>query len=98
MKKLITALFIITGFMTSGLLYSQNVSTLVPGASTFDDGLSIDNSGNIYASRYVGTTITKITPFGQTSIFASGISMPNGTDFGPDGICMCQVMFQTGKL
>ncbi|HRB01608.1 MAG TPA: T9SS type A sorting domain-containing protein [Ignavibacteria bacterium] len=98
MKKLITALFIITGFMTSGLLYSQNVSTLVPGASTFDDGLSIDNSGNIYASRYVGTTITKITPFGQTSIFASGISTPNGTDFGPDGYLYVPSNVSNGKV
>lgn len=84
--------------MTSGLLYSQNVSTLVPGASTFDDGLSIDNSGNIYASRYVGTTITKITPFGQTSIFASGISTPNGTDFGPDGYLYVPSNVSNGKV
>jgi len=41
--------------------------------------------GNIYASRYSGSVITKITPEGSTSIFASGFVSPNGTAFGPDG-------------
>ena len=64
---------------------SQTVSTVVPGPSTFNDGLDIDMEGNIYASDYFGTTVTKITPAGNTSIFASGFSSPNGLKFGPDG-------------
>jgi hypothetical protein len=28
-------------------VYPQTVSTLVPGLSTFNDGLAIDDSGNI---------------------------------------------------
>jgi len=63
---------------------SQTVSTVVPGPSTFNDGLDIDMEGNIYASDYFGTTVTKITPAGSTSIFASGFSNPNGLKFGPD--------------
>jgi len=64
---------------------AQTVSTLVPGPSTFNDGLALDENGNIYASLYYGTTVTKITPNGTTSIFASGFSSPNGLKFGPDG-------------
>lgn len=69
----------------AGFRPAQTVSTLVPGSSTFNDGLAIDKAGNIYASAFLGTTITKITPEGQTSIFATGISSPNGPAFGPDG-------------
>ena len=64
---------------------AQTVSTLVPGPSTFNDGLTLDKDGNIYASLYFGSTVTKITPNGTTSIFASGFSSPNGLKFGPDG-------------
>lgn len=66
-------------------IYSQEVSTIVAYASSFNDGLSIDNEGNIYASRYYSTNVTKITPSGDTSIFAIGFNNPNGTDFGSDG-------------
>ncbi|HMT10940.1 MAG TPA: T9SS type A sorting domain-containing protein [Ignavibacteria bacterium] len=64
---------------------AQTVSTLIPGPSTFDDCLTLGPDGNIYASRYSGSVITKITPQGTTSIFASGFNSPNGTAFGPDG-------------
>ncbi len=64
---------------------SQTVSTLVAGPSTFDDCLTLDQAGNIYASRYVGSTVTKITPSGNTSIFASGFFQPNGTAFDSQG-------------
>ena len=66
-------------------LKAQTVSTLVPGPSTFNDGLDVDMDGNIYASLYYGSTVTKITLNGATSIFASGFSSPNGLKFGPDG-------------
>ena len=66
-------------------LKAQTVSTLVAGPSTFNDGLDVDMDGNIYASLYYGATVTKITPNGTTSIFASGFSSPNGLKFGPDG-------------
>lgn len=79
-------------------LYSQTVSTIVPGQSSFDDCLTIDENGVIYASRYIGSTITKITTDGQTSIFASGISTPNGTDFGPDGFLYVPSNIFNGKI
>lgn len=82
-------------FQTS---FSQTVSTLVPGPSTFDDCLTLDADGNIFASRYSGTTITKITPDGMTSIFASGFNAPNGTAFGPDGYLYVPSNISAGRI
>lgn len=98
MEKIIAVLTIFASVVLSGFLYSQTVSTIVPGPSTFEDGLSIDINGNIYASRYIGSTVTKITPDGQTSIFASGISTPNGTDFGPDGYLYVPSNISNGRI
>ncbi len=67
--------------LSGGLAFAQQVTTLVPSISTFNDGLALDVNGNIFASRYFGNTVTKITPDGQTSIFASGMSSPNGLVF-----------------
>ena len=97
MKKTIITVFAVL-FCTFQISYSQTVSTLVPGPSTFDDCLTLDGDGNIYASRYVGTTITKITPAGMTSIFASGLSTPNGTAFGPDGYLYVPNNVNAGRI
>ncbi|MBX7042763.1 MAG: T9SS type A sorting domain-containing protein [Ignavibacteria bacterium] len=78
-------LLISAAVLFAGASKSQTVSTLVQGPSTFDDCLTLDRAGNIYASRYVGSTVTKITPSGNTSIFASGFFQPNGTAFDAQG-------------
>ena len=65
--------------------YTQRVETLVTGLSTFDDGLAVDSSGYIYASRYYGNSITRISPDGETEIFSSGFSSPNAIAFDNDG-------------
>lgn len=98
MKKFITALLLCAAISISGNLKSQVVSTPVTGPSTFDDALSIDSSGNLFASRYSGSTITKITPGGQTSIFANGIITPNGSDFGPDGYLYVPSNVSNGRI
>ena len=82
-KHNLSPLFLVLVLTVS--LYSQTVSTLVPGPSTFDDCLTMGPDNHIYASRYSGTVITKISPAGSTSIFAGGFNSPNGTAFGPDG-------------
>jgi len=64
---------------------AQNVETLVAGPSTFNDGLAVDMYGNIYASYYPGTEVTKITPDGSTEIYADGFNHPNGLIIGPTG-------------
>jgi sugar lactone lactonase YvrE len=58
----------------------------------------MDDAGNIFASRYVGNTVTKITPQGSASIFVSGISTPNGSDFGPDGYLYVTSNVSNGKI
>ncbi len=83
MKRVFVSFFLSSMFLFT--LTAQTVSTLVPGPSTFNDGLDLDMDGNIYASLYYGSTVTKITPDGTTSIFASGFSSPNGLKFGQDG-------------
>lgn len=64
---------------------AQNVETLVAGPSTFNDGLAVDMYGNIYASYYPGTEVTKITPDGHAEIYADGFNHPNGLIIGPTG-------------
>ncbi|GJQ64153.1 MAG: hypothetical protein SCALA702_32060 [Melioribacteraceae bacterium] len=76
---------ILVSIILSVTSFAQQVETLVPGPSTFNDGLAVDMYGNIYASEYYGQTVTKITPDGETSIFVSGLDSPNGLAFGPDG-------------
>ncbi|MDH4070486.1 MAG: T9SS type A sorting domain-containing protein [Ignavibacteria bacterium] len=63
---------------------AQTVETVVSG-STFNDGLALDSDGNVYAAEYLGTRITRITPDGSDSIWATGQSSPNGIAFGPEG-------------
>ncbi len=67
---------------------AQQVSTLVTGPDNFNDGLVQDSAGNIYASYYFGTVVTKITPGGQTSTHVSGLTDPNGLTFTPDGLLL----------
>ncbi|MBN8568673.1 MAG: T9SS type A sorting domain-containing protein [Ignavibacteria bacterium] len=98
MKKTVTTLFFIFTFLFAAASYSQIVSTLVTGPSTFDDCLTLSASGDLFASRYNGTTITKITPAGMTSIFASGLSTPNGTAFGPGGYLYVTNNIANGRI
>lgn len=83
MRKMKWALLLLIAGCVS--LSAQQVETLVSGPSTFNDGLAIDPAGNIFASRYYNSTVTKISPDGSTEIFANGFSDPNGLAFGPDG-------------
>jgi sugar lactone lactonase YvrE len=80
---------ILTAFLfISQLLIAQQVQTLVSGPSGFNDGLAQDSLGNIYASYYFGTVVTKITPSGQTSTHVTGLTNPNGLIFTPDGLLL----------
>ena len=83
MKRLLLLLLFSVAF--NSLSQAQRVETLIKGPSSFDDGLAVDDSGYIYASRYYGNTITKISPEGETSIFSSGFGSPNAIAFDHKG-------------
>lgn len=95
-KTIFTVLAVLLCFFQTS--FSQTVSTLVTGPSTFDDCLTLDADGNIFASRYSGTVITKITPGGMTSIFATGFNSPNGTAFGQDGYLYVPSNVGSGRI
>jgi len=52
------------------------VSTVTEGA--FHDGLAFDSKGNIYGSDFPGDSVYKLDKDGNVSVFATGITSPNG--------------------
>ena len=72
-----------------GSLYT--VSTLVRNLNGSGD-LAVDDNGNIYVADFGnklnnadGTIVTKITPDGQQSVFATGLSGASGNEFDAEG-------------
>ena len=49
------------------------------------DGLAFDNVGNLYVADFENGDITKVTPDGTQSIFATGLADPNGLAFDSAG-------------
>jgi len=49
------------------------------------DGIAIDTSGNIYVANGGGTTISKVTPEGDVSTYATGLENPTGLAFDSAG-------------
>ncbi|GAB5409828.1 MAG: hypothetical protein BalsKO_21930 [Balneolaceae bacterium] len=84
-QKISGLALLLISIIISQTINAQTVETLVSGPSSFDDGLAVDREGNIYASRYFGTTVTKISLEGTTSIFATGLTNPNGITFDDEG-------------
>jgi hypothetical protein len=60
------------------------VSTLATVGTSCAGGFTSDATGNIYVSDF-STSVVKITPSGSVSTYATGLSSPDGIDFGPDG-------------
>ena len=60
------------------------VSTLATVGTSCAGGFTSDASANIYVSDFV-TSVFKITPSGSISTYATGLSFPDGIDFGPGG-------------
>jgi hypothetical protein len=54
--------------------------TISPFASGFDSpqGLAFDTAGNLYVANYNSGTVSKVTPTGTVSTFASGLGHPDG--------------------
>ena len=67
---------------------AQTVETVVPGTQPFNDGLALDAQGNVYASWYYGTVVSRITPDGVVSEFADSLDWPNGISFDHEGFLL----------
>lgn len=50
-----------------------------------DDGLILDNEGNLYGSHFEGSRVYKITPQGDISVFVDSLNGPNGLAFDSSG-------------
>ncbi|MFM9838454.1 MAG: hypothetical protein ACKVOQ_09340 [Cyclobacteriaceae bacterium] len=79
----------------------------ISGETIGSDALSTDGKGNIYASNYIGTsndptngngtTVYKITPQGERSVFVDGLGGPAGSCFDNAGnFFVCT--FNDGKV
>lgn len=70
----------------TGELEFQNVSTLSTDVAPNGDGVSVAANGDIYISGGLeGKKITRVTPEGDDSIFATGFESANGSDFDSKG-------------
>ncbi len=71
---------------TSHFTEFQKVSTLTADVAPNGDGVSVASNGDIYISGGPdGKKITRVTPRGEVSIFATGFESANGSDFDSDG-------------
>ncbi len=63
-------------------------SVTITGDFSGDDGLSVDNQGNVYVSNLAsgsGTTIYKVTPQGASTVLSSELRAPMGHTFDASG-------------
>ena len=82
----------ITEYNANRLSKIDTSGSVIPFATleTGPQNVTVDAADNVYVSYWGsgngnGNKITKITPEGDVSTFAQGISVPNGLSFGPDG-------------
>lgn len=80
-------------FAWAQLAHAQVVSTFHNDPTQrVDDAMVFDEAGNLYGSHYNGTNVYKITPDGQTSVFATGFNTPNGLAFnGQNHLYICDM-------
>ncbi|WP_428741320.1 T9SS type A sorting domain-containing protein [Tenacibaculum sp.] len=85
---LILLVFSIYGYSQDLVLKEQSyhtVSTILNSPTIdIDDALAIDSEGNLYGSNfgnYSGTSVYKITPNNEVSVFITGLKSPNGLAF-----------------
>jgi len=74
----IVLILVLFALVHSPLLAQWEVSSPVPSANGLDDGMVMDNAGNLYISQYQGSVVRRMAPDGTVSIFAGGFNTPNG--------------------
>ena len=73
-------------FTFSVLSYGQTVTTFFSDSDVIlDDAMIFDSQGNLFGSNFAGNSVYKITPSGESSVFASGLANPNGLAFDSQG-------------
>ncbi len=76
-------MYLTLSFLLPFFLFGQQyfVTTILDSSLNVDDALALDKAGNLYGSHYMGTSVYKLTPSGELSIFATGFNTPNGLAF-----------------
>ena len=64
---------------------TPTVSTFASGFHQIQEGLAFDAAGNLYVADVITGTVSKVTPAGVVSTFASGFSFPEGLAFDAAG-------------
>ncbi len=88
MKAIITFLAIVMSLTG----YTQTVSTFLNSpTANVNDALAFDSKGNLYGSDFIGTSVYKITPSGNATVFVTGLQNPNGLAFDShDNLYVCE--------
>lgn len=84
MKPIYSVSTIILLLFFTGAIQAQTVGTLFQNVG-IDDDMILDAEGNLYGSNFDGSRVYKVTPDGNSSIYASGFQSPNGLEFDSDG-------------
>lgn len=89
MKDSILVCTMLTFFSITG--FAQVVETIAGPNPRINNGLVVDSNGNIFASDlfgsgFNGSRVHKITPDGNSVLYASGLSQPAGLVFDDSGL------------
>jgi len=89
--KIVTGIFFII-FILATEVSAQTVTTLTPESFIASGDLAVDSDGNIFVANFGsllnnanGTQVYKVTPEGEVSVFASGLSGASGNTFDSEG-------------
>lgn len=80
---LLTLILLAVPFMPA--LAQWEVSTIAQSSTGLDDGMVLDQSGNLYISQYQGTVVRRLTPDGTVSVYGNGFDTPNGVAVSANG-------------
>lgn len=86
MKSLFPICVFIISLLLTVYLPAQTVSTFIGPNISIDDDLIWDAEGNLYGSNYDGSSVFKVTPSGERSVYMGGFNTPNGLAFDNQGI------------
>lgn len=91
LTTLVLCLFTLVSFAQKPRV--TKVTTLGEPIQAGSGGMEVDGSGNIYMSNFGmylnkagGAEVYKMTPSGETSVYAKGFNGASGNDLGPDGL------------